>query len=134
MNDELYHYGVPGMKWGVRRDRERRARVAYILDKENKIGEKKIQKLSEKRKKQIINGRDTSKTDRYIERYKKNNRLRTSIRNIAIKDLSEKDIKAGKRVCEEIGILSALVGGYPGVVVANAAMVKDAHNYMKKYV
>lgn len=31
MNSTLAHYGVKGMKWGVRRDRRKRARTAAAL-------------------------------------------------------------------------------------------------------
>ena len=36
MNNELYHYGVKGMKWGVRRTEKRRAKY---LDKTSRMAE-----------------------------------------------------------------------------------------------
>ena len=43
-NNELYHYGVKGMKWGVRRDRARRARVVAYTRNLNSDQLKKLEK------------------------------------------------------------------------------------------
>lgn len=43
-NQELMHYGVKGMKWGVRRDMGRRARIAADLEKRSEVYTKKARK------------------------------------------------------------------------------------------
>ena len=51
MNEELYHYGVKGMKWGVRRTPEQLGRKIEKLEKRNK-------KLASR-----INPKDTERAD-----------------------------------------------------------------------
>lgn len=50
-NDELMHYGVPGMKWGVRRAIGKRAKIAANLEKRGNIYQIKANRSINKQQK-----------------------------------------------------------------------------------
>lgn len=98
---ELYHYGVPGMKWGVRRAIGKQARAyarGYYADKSLvkktvKIN-KKISKATQKY------GESSNKVDRLKVKRSKINKARAGIKSMMkqnVKGLSKKDIEKGKR-------------------------------------
>lgn len=84
--NELYHHGVKGMKWGIRRTPEQ---LGYIKTK------KKLRVEKKKRKQQIKNLRALSddEINAAISRIEKENRL---------KDLLKKDLNYGKSKTSEI--------------------------------
>lgn len=53
--DELMHYGVPGMKWGVRKNRERAARTGRRIERQ----QSKLNKAAGKRGKENFLYRNT---------------------------------------------------------------------------
>lgn len=59
MDEELYHYGVKGMKWGIRRTPQQLGRKIEKLDKKNA-------KLAKR-----INPKDTEKADRMQQKASK---------------------------------------------------------------
>lgn len=100
---ELYHYGVKGMKWGVRRSIGTRAKGGAMYSTFIRDVDKKINKL-EKRK------RDIGLTDTEVKQYKSFERQRdtyTKIRNKLLKDVSPKDIRRGERALKAWGLLGA---------------------------
>lgn len=103
MNEnELMHYGVKGMKWGVRRQIKRNSRTAARLRALEKVNDKRIKRL-----KKSIAKKQTS-----INGYEKSKRIYKKYRNHLIKDISEKDIKQGERYIKALDIMS-----YPVILI-----------------
>lgn len=92
-NSELYHYGVKGMKWGVRRRLGVKARAAAQYDEFASGANKNIKRLERKKERSGLNARQ----ERKLEQNRKIYREATSTRKQLVKNLSEKDIKQGER-------------------------------------
>lgn len=108
MDDELYHYGVLGMKWGVRKDRNnspvsrkiKRKNRAHEIDDEKRKAE--IQKRREKIKK--ISDSDLQSRVRRLQLEKQ------------YRDLKKDEVSTGKKILGEILKVS---GRTLGIQVAN---------------
>ena len=106
MSDELKHYGVKGMKWGVRRALGVRARAAAINNSFIKGADKNIKRMENKKAKKGLTNRQV----KYLEKNKQLKKKYTDVRNELIKDLSPKDIKRGERAVLARSLLGASKG------------------------
>lgn len=154
-NGELYHYGVPGMKWGVRRDarilansrrnnRIREARDAYKAGKITKEArDEEIRSAKRDKKKELDRTKEQfakAKTDAERER------LESDIRNKTTKEVSNVTLKRGAYAVNamlgvantaSIGLstvpLLSINPAFAGAIVASAA-VGVAAEAGKRYV
>lgn len=115
LDNELYHYGVVGMKWGVHRTPE-------------ELGHKKISKR--KQEQQIKkNRRKASKTRRMLSDDELTRRISRLEKEKKLKELTDNDVNRGKvavqKALKAIGKGTAKIVG-PAMIGATAYAVKVA--------
>lgn len=95
--DELVHYGVKGMKWGVRRERAGAARTAGIYSRSYDSSKKRLSRQEAKREKKSLRFKSTDKINRKIQRTKENMSRTKKLMSAYQKDLSPSEIAKGKK-------------------------------------
>lgn len=114
---ELYHYGVKGMKWGVRKTPEQRAQK-YRDKKVAKLKDRQNRDLYEARERYAGNNRETKRAVSAI------NREYSALINRAM-HMSISDIKAEKRYKAAKAAKTALkvVGGIAATATAGVSVL-----------
>ena len=131
-NGELYHYGVKGMKWGVRRERAKRARVAASTRIINSKQLKQLEKMKRKRDKKAKYEEDTTKLDAKIKaanKYINNNRR---LMNRALSGLTQKEIDRGRRQIKALNAVGFLTGAI-GSLAVSSMQLREYNDVAKKY-
>ena len=131
-NGELYHFGVKGMKWGVRRERAKRARVAASTRIANSKQLKKLEKMKRKRDEKAKYEEDTTKLDAKIKaanKYINNNRR---LMNRALSGLTQKEIDRGRRQIKALNAVGFLTGAI-GSLAVSSIQLREYNDVAKKY-
>lgn len=119
----LIHYGVPGMKWGVRRKLGEKARSGYRISKYVDRTNKQIGKLDKKIADYKSSNADTSALMKKRNSLAKLSKNYTKAMNRAYSGLSQKDIDQGRRAVKarRIGtMVLATLGSAVGVPIGGA--------------
>lgn len=121
-NKTLYHYGVKGMKWGVRRYQNRDGRLTAAGQKQKSASDADSKEKSD-RKTALKNRRTMS--DAELQ-----NRIKRLKMEQEYKNLSEQDISQGRKMVSDImtdagkKVLTAAAAGTMAYMV-NYAMTKE---------
>ena len=118
-DNNLTHYGVKGMKWGVRRDIARRSKMGYRAGRYAEGYGKKADRLARRQEKWGYSDRRAKKINsmRSAQKYLKNAQKKL------YRDLSDADIKQGERAVKRSNVLktAALLMTSPSIVVSGLA-------------
>lgn len=160
-DDELYHHGVKGMKWGVRRyqnadgsltaaGKKRQARIGATLESRGKAYQKRAsialnrqQRLQSKRVEKWRKSDDWEKYahmpekegklfDAYVSNTKMADKM-YKIRDVAVKDLTKEQIDRGRRYVNASPAIGYLLAGPAGMGTISAINESAASKYIKEY-
>lgn len=158
--DELYHHGIKGQKWGVRRyqnadgtlttaGKKRYARIGATLEARGAAYEvranraiNKQQKLQSKRIDEWKRSGGTKgiempeREGKFFDAYLNNKKMSDKmyeIRNTAVKDLSYEEIQRGRKYVAASPLIGHFLAGPIGSVVMVGKNELQANRYVKKY-
>ena len=115
------------MKWGVRREMGRNAREASRVERLKKATDKAVS-IKEKKLKDVKEwGGDTRKLRFQVNKGKALSAKYLKRYDQLTKGLSEKDVKQGRRGALAQGLISAFLGGAPGVLLTEGILTANAN-------
>lgn len=122
--DDAQHYGVKGMKWGVRRSIGKASREAYRV-KTLKAGHDKFLKKKEKKLADAkAYGGKTKKLQYTVNKGRAINKKYANRYDALTKGMSTKDLKKGARAVKGRDIASGILLGPLGAVGVTAASLR----------
>lgn len=129
---DILHYGVPGMKRGVRRGIAASARTGARYDQMADAHKKYAEKLSAKKDSRAARGKSTVKIDKKIESAKNYEKMFRYAARQSLKGLQKADIAKGKKQVN--GVMEGLVGGLGAVgdISRSDRRLKKAGLYPKR--
>lgn len=130
-NSYLAHYGVKGMKWGVRRDIAKRSKMGARIGRAADVYDRVASKLEEKEayRKNLGLGSDKKRAQK-IARYKSLSKNYRKAQKKLYSNISESDINRGKKAIKRSEVLNAIL--YGGLVGGSIEVYKE--HKARKYV
>lgn len=115
----LYHHGVKGMKWGVRRERAKRARMGGRLDKRIERWNGYIAYREHLKRKNSLKGKSNSKIDEEITAAHKTRKSLIDLRDRTVSGLTKQEIKAGEQFVHATFTLNRSIEALSEEIITN---------------
>lgn len=131
-DQELVHYGVKGMKWGVRRNIRKQAKTSALLYRAKDYASRQSENLQYKINKKQSKNKDTSRLEKRLAR---NEAYAKKVRNAlskSMKDISKRDVR---EAIADTAFNDMFVWGATGLVgglIRDSAHAIKTSRYIKK--
>ena len=130
--NELYHYGIPGMKWGIRRYQPYSEKPRGSGKGGKEVGDAK-QSARQAARAEKKDRRNASRNRRSLSDKELNDRVNRLQKEQQLKDLTDKDLNGGKKKAEEL-LKKYNEFNKPARKIITSAVVGVGYYYMKKWV
>lgn len=123
-DNELKHYGVKGMKLGVRRSIGVRSRAAAVYKSLSKTENRNIKRLEKRKEKR---GGLTDRETKLLKNSKKALKEFANKRDVLLKDIREEDIRRGERAFKT----HFLFGGLGNAVLTTIDLARGEREFQR---
>ena len=125
----LAHYGVKGMKWGVRRDIAKRSLMGARIKEDLKWYLKRGNKLNAKLDKRMAKGKNTDRVAEYLSKHTERTQRTLDMYKKVTSDISKEDLAKGERALKRWRLGSTLLVGGAFTEIINRGAI---NRYAKK--